>query len=254
MARLNGDLEVRDHQDLTLLATLHADAETCTHLASHPSMPVVVSCGFEGMLRFWDVDKKALIHEKLLRQRIAGLRFSEDGEILMVATYQLEFLIYSLEQFQPNRATPCESKSDARDPKRVLENIGIGAETGPCPSRDEVDSRYSMKDWIGVAHGAEQNLRAAPYDAYWWSLLGKALNNLSAFEAAAEAFRIAITLDPDDMSNLANRGLALYQLGKLREARNCLDEYLRREPLNRRALDLARRVRQELADQDAASE
>ena len=74
-----GALDIRDAESLARLASLPADAGECTHLTSHPFLPITGTSGSENVVRLWDVKRKCMIYEKPHGGPVVGLAFSEDG-------------------------------------------------------------------------------------------------------------------------------------------------------------------------------
>lgn len=246
LARGNGDVELREPEHLQLLACLRADSQGCTHAVRHPSLPIVATCGASGMLRIWDLQNYSLVYEKPVSVRLAGLRFSEDGQHLMVATSEPAFSLYSLENFATDEVLKRPFAKTLDDPVKVLAQMAPSRIEGPCPSRAEADACYHAKNWRAAMQAALRRLQEHPREPSDWALLGRSLSNLRSFEDAAQVFRMAIRLDNTDASSRANLAVALYHLGHLAEALETLNAYLDVEPHNEKAEAMRNKIRDQL--------
>jgi tetratricopeptide (TPR) repeat protein len=66
---------------------------------------------------------------------------------------------------------------------------------------------------------------------------GSALNNLGKYKEAIEYYDKALEIDPKFALTLYNKGNALYHLGKYNEAIECYDKALEIDPKNAYALN-----------------
>jgi len=106
---------------------------------------------------------------------------------------------------------------------------------------------------LGLLEGEAGNLDAAvrllgesvdrwPYSAAAWGNLGVCHARRGDLPRAENAFRRGLALAPNDLSANLNLAGLLVQQGRLAEAKGCLAAVLARDPANKAALALARRV------------
>lgn len=90
-----------------------------------------------------------------------------------------------------------------------------------------------------------------PNAGWAWAQLGESLRRIGEFSSAAEALRVAVKADPNDVPVRAQYALALLQSGQIEEGCNAADDAVVYGPKDARALEIAARC--ELARGDTAA-
>jgi tetratricopeptide (TPR) repeat protein len=95
------------------------------------------------------------------------------------------------------------------------------------PNRDKLAELEKKGDWDGVIKLAQANIARDPMNADWRVVAGYAHSQLMQYERAAEYFREAIRISPDDIDAWNLLAQAQRALGQHERAIRTLDEALR---------------------------
>ncbi|NIM69758.1 MAG: tetratricopeptide repeat protein [Xanthomonadales bacterium] len=187
-------------------------------------------------------------------QAIAWYAAVEDGERVVVALLRRAFLLARTGELEASRALLAEARVGG-DPTVVTESYlaeaqimadadqpgeayAILTEALARARGDDTQIRYNralLAVQLDRAQAAEDDLRhiiaRQPRNAMALNALGYTLADRNErLEEAQRLIEAAYALDPDEASIIDSMGWVAYRLGRLEEARQYLQEALRREP------------------------
>jgi len=94
------------------------------------------------------------------------------------------------------------------------------------PNRDKLVALEKKGDWNGIAQFADANIKIDPHNVDWWVISGYAYAQLAQYEKAAEHFKEAVHLSPDDVTAWNLLAQAYRSLGRPEQAIRTLDTAL----------------------------